>query len=97
MGSISLTAENDGDTSKLTLSHNGIELSSADITFTGMVTFADLSGSGKSTINGDNITTGTIGNQAGNTVYDLDAGTIRTGRSNGNRVNINDRGNQLVH
>lgn len=90
--SITLTAENDGDTSKLTLSANGIELSSADITFTGMVTFADLSGSGKSVINGDNITTGTIGNQAGNTVYDLDAGTIRTGRSNGNRVNINDRG-----
>ena len=90
--SITLTAETDGDTSKLVLSANGIELSSANITFDGMVTFADLSGSGKSTINGDNITTGTIGNQAGNTVYDLDAGTIRTGRSNGNRVNINDRG-----
>ena len=90
--SITLTAETDGDTSKLVLSANGIELSSANITFAGMVTFADLSGSGKSTINGDNITTGTIGNQAGNTVYDLDAGTIRTGRSNGNRVNINDRG-----
>ena len=92
VGSITLTAKNNGDTSKLTLSANGIELSSADITFTGMVTFADLSGSGKSTINGDNITTGTIGNQAGNTVYDLDAGTIRTGRSNSNRVNIDDRG-----
>ena len=90
--SITLTAETDGDTSKLVISANGIELSSANITFDGMVTFADLSGSGKSTINGDNITTGTIGNQAGNTVYDLDAGTIRTGRSNGNRVNINDRG-----
>ena len=32
------------------------------------------------------------GTEAGNTVYDLDAGTIRTGRSNGNRVNIDDRG-----
>ena len=90
--SISLTAENDGSTSRLTLSANGIELSSTDITFTGMVTFADLAGSGRSLINGDNITTGTIGSEAGNTVYDLDAGTIRTGRSNSNRVQIDDRG-----
>lgn len=90
--SISLTAENDGSTSRLTLSANGIELSSTDITFTGMVTFADLAGSGRSIINGDNITTGTIGSEAGNTVYDLDAGTIRTGRSNSNRVQIDDRG-----
>ena len=50
---ISLTAENDGSTSRLTLSANGIELSSADITFYGMVTFADLAGSGRSLINGD--------------------------------------------
>lgn len=90
--SITLTAENDGDTSKLTLSANGIELSSANITFTGMVTYAALSTPGKSIINGSNITTGTIGSEAGNTVYDLDAGTIRTGRSNSNRVQINDRG-----
>ena len=90
--SITLSASTDGDTSKITLSAGGIELSSTDITFDGMVTFAALSGSGTSVINGDNITTGTIGNQAGNTVYDLDAGTIRTGRSNSNRVNINDRG-----
>ena len=90
--SITLSASTDGDTSKITLSAGGIELSSTDITFDGMVTFAALSGSGMSVINGDNITTGTIGNQAGNTVYDLDAGTIRTGRSNSNRVNINDRG-----
>lgn len=90
--SITLTAETDGDTSKLTLSANGIELSSANITFSGMVTFEDLSTAGKTLINGGNITTGTIGSEGGNTVYDLDAGTIRTGRSNSNRVQINDRG-----
>ena len=89
---ITLSATTNGNTSTITLRHDGAQISSVNITFTGFVTFSDLSGSGKSTINGDNITTGTIGNSAGNTVYDLDAGTIRTGRSNGNRVQINDRG-----
>ena len=56
------------------------------------MTFAALSGSGTSVINGDNITTGTLGSEAGNTVYDLDAGTIRTGRSTSSHVNINYRG-----
>ena len=89
---ITLSATTNGNSSTIILRHDGAQISSANITFTGFVTFSDLSGSGKSTINGDNITTGTIGNSAGNTVYDLDAGTIRTGRSNGNRVQINDRG-----
>ena len=90
--SITLSASTSGDTSKLTLSAGGIELSSADITFNGMVTFADLSGSGKSTINGDNITTGKIGNANGNTLYDLDAGTLRTGTSASTRVEMNATG-----
>ena len=89
---ITLSATTNGNSSTITLRHDGVQVSSANITFTGFVTFSDLSGSGTSVINGDNITTGTIGNSAGNTVYDLDAGTIRTGRSNGNRVQINDRG-----
>ena len=92
VNSITLTAETDGSTSQLTLSANGIELSSAEITFSGMVTFEDLSTAGKTAINGSNITTGMIGSEAGNTVYDLDAGTLRTGRSDGTRVEINDSG-----
>ena len=92
VNSITLTAETDGSTSKLTLSANGIELSSANIEFSGMVTFADLSTVGRTAINGGNITTGRIGSEAGNTVYDLDAGTLRTGRSDGTRVEINDSG-----
>ena len=90
--SITLTAETDGDTSKLVLSANGIELSSANITFDGMVTYKALSTPGATVINGSNVFTGKVGSEAGNTVYDLDAGTIRTGRSNSNRVNIDDRG-----
>lgn len=89
---ITLSATTNGNSSTIILRHDGAQISSANITFTGFVTFSDLSGSGTSTINGDNITTGQIGNANGNTLYDLDAGTLRTGRSSGNHVNINDRG-----
>lgn len=90
--SITLSASTSGSTSMLTLKAGEVTLSSADITFEGMVTFEDLSGSGKSTINGDNITTGKIGNANGNTLYDLDAGTLRTGTSASTRVEMNATG-----
>lgn len=89
---ISLSASTSGTTSTLTLKAGDVTLSSADITFTGFVTFADLSSTGKTTINGGNITTGKIGNPGGNTQYDLDAGTLRTGRDGSTRVEINDTG-----
>lgn len=41
-------------------SNDGIVSSAANIAFNGLVTFSDLSGSGTTTINGNNITTGTI-------------------------------------
>ena len=90
--SISLSASTSGTTSTLTLKAGDVTLSSANITFTGFVTFADLSSTGKTTINGGNITTGKIGNPGGNTQYDLDAGTLRTGRDGSTRVEINDTG-----
>ena len=90
--SITLSASTLGSSSTLTLKAGKVTLSSADITFEGMVTFEDLSGSGKSTINGDNITTGKIGNANGNTLYDLDAGTLRTGTSASTRVEMNATG-----
>lgn len=55
-----LSARNDETSSTLTLTANGTYLSSAEIYFQGMVTFEDLSRSGRTTINGDNITTGLI-------------------------------------
>lgn len=91
--SISLTAENGGNTSKLTLSANGIALSSADITFSGMVTFTDLStwNQDKTIINGGNITTGQIHNLNYSTVYDLDGAWIRMGTEAGERVFLDNR------
>ena len=57
---ISLSASNGESSSWLYLTSGGITLASAQIAFTGMVTFWDLEQSGATTINGDNITTGTI-------------------------------------
>lgn len=89
---LTLKATAGNQSSTLTLKAGSTTLSSAEITFQGMVTFADLSTAGRTAINGGNITTGKIGSEAGNTVYDLDAGTIRTGKSGNTRVEINDGG-----
>lgn len=89
---ISLSASTAGTTSTLTIKAGDVTLSSAQINFTGLVTFSDLSTSGKTTINGDNVTTGALGSVGGNTRYDLDAGTLRTGRDGSTRVEINDSG-----
>ena len=55
---------------------------SADVTINGVVRFTDLSTSGSTTINGDNITTGKIKNASGTLVIDLDAGTLTVGGQN---------------
>lgn len=57
---ITLSVTNGETSSQIRLMAGSTELSSAQITLRGCVTFADLSGSGKSEINGDNITTGTL-------------------------------------
>lgn len=93
--SISLSATNGSTSSRLTIKAGSTELASAEITFNGLVNFvskSDLSTAGRTTINGGNVTTGKIGNANGNTLYDLDAGTLRTGRSGSTRVEINDTG-----
>lgn len=58
--SISLDVSNDSEYSTISLYRNGIRVESHDIEFTGMVTFSDLAGDGTTTINGGNISTGTI-------------------------------------
>lgn len=57
---ITLSATNGDTSSTLTLKSGSTTLSSANIKFTGLVSFSDLSTSGKTTINGANITTGKI-------------------------------------
>ena len=57
---LTLSASNYGTSSTIFLSSRGINLSSTNIAFTGVVTFSDLMGYGTTQINGANIMTGTI-------------------------------------
>lgn len=57
---ISLSVTNGSTSSTFTLKAGSTTLSSGTISFSGMVTFSDLSGSGTTTINGANIKTGII-------------------------------------
>ena len=60
MDSITLSVTNGSDSSTIQLKAGSTTISSANITFNGMVTFNDLSTAGSTIINGANITTGTI-------------------------------------
>lgn len=68
--SFNLTAQNGSSSSIISINQNDTAIASASISFTGMVTFSDLSQSGRTTINGDNIKTGAI------TSMDINACTI---------------------
>ena len=60
---ITLSAKTDGNSSHLSITSQGVEISSADITFSGMVTFQELNGdpgSGATLINGAWLQTGTV-------------------------------------
>ncbi len=70
----------DGDTSStIELTLDGIILSSGSISFNGFVTFTDLEGAGTTTINGSNITTGTIDANDVN-IINLSAASITSGQ-----------------
>ena len=58
--SITLSVSNGSTSSTIQLKAGNTTISSANITFNGMVTFNDLSTAGSTVINGANITTGTI-------------------------------------
>ena len=76
--SLRLEVVNNDTSSVIRLTSDSIELSSQTIQMSGVVTFSDLSGSGRETIiNGDNIVTGTISSKDKKSFYlDLDKGTF---------------------
>ena len=59
-GGITLTTSNGTSSSTIRIKYNGVTIDSASVSFSGMVTFDDLETEGATTINGANITTGTI-------------------------------------
>lgn len=60
VNSITLSVVNGSNSSTIQLNRNGVAVSSQSISFSGMVTFTDLETKGMTTINGGNISTGTI-------------------------------------
>ena len=89
-----LTVTNGDSTSTLKLKSGSTELSSAEIKFSGMVTFSNLKTAGSSVINGSNITTGTISNSDASAVFDLDGKLFRMGTASDDRVVITKSGIQ---
>lgn len=85
---LTLSAWTNGTRSTITLKSGSATISSAQINFTGLVTFSNLSTAGQTQINADNITTGTVGarilsSAQGASVNDIcateiDAGVIYT-------------------
>ena len=57
---MTLSVSNSGTSSTIKLMQNGVAISSQNIVMSGIVTFSDLSTAGSTTINGSNVTTGTI-------------------------------------
>ena len=87
--SIALSVSNGSESSTIKLYRNGVSVSSQVIQFTGMVSFSDLSGNGTTTINGNNITTGTIravDYVAVGSPYDADYSVFRIENSYGDVV-----------
>lgn len=79
---LSLTVTNGSESSTIRLRSGSLTLSSASITFTGMVTFTDLSTDGSTSIHGGNIITGTleVNELYGRYVYLIDASGNDQGR-----------------
>ena len=83
---ISLSVSNNGTQSTLTLKSGNATLSSANIEFNGYVTFGNLSTSGQTTINADNLKTGTI-DASSIRVVNLSADNITSGTLRGRAIN----------
>ena len=86
---MSLSVSNGSESSTISLVQNGVAISSKTITLSGMVTFTDLSRSGGTTINGSNITTGSI-NANLITSGSINANLITTGALSSNYIRLYD-------
>ena len=89
---LTLSASAGSKSTTLTLKAGSTTLTSASITFTGFVAFADLSTAGKTTINGANIKTGTVLSNSGYTRLDLDNGVFQVGKDSVNYVHLEPSG-----
>ena len=73
--------------STINASTENITISSSKVNISGFVTFSDLSTYGTTTINGSNITTGTINGNKAN-ITNINASNITTGTLNANYIDV---------
>lgn len=84
---ISFLVKSGTNASNFTITDRAIELVAKELNISGYVTFSDLSGSGKTKINGSNITTGTIDAKKV-TVKNLSANNITSGTIDCNEISV---------
>ena len=80
-------ADSNNIISVINASTENITISSSKINISGFVTFSDLSTYGSTTINGSNITTGTINGNYAN-ITNINASNITTGTLNANYIDV---------
>lgn len=91
---ITLSTSVNGKTATISMSGpDGIQIDSDNITFNGLVSFTNLSTSGQTTINGGNITTGSIHDSNNNTVFNLTDGTLTIKKGS---ISLNDNNFQIT-
>ena len=73
--------------SSINLTPETVKITASHVDLQGYTTFTDLATGGRSTINGSNITTGTIDGNVAN-ITNINASNINAGTLNGNNVNI---------
>lgn len=76
IGELTLSVDNEKESSTLKLMAGETELASKEIRMAGLVKFTDLEEEGNTSISGSNITTGIIKDKTGNTSWDLEEGII---------------------
>lgn len=84
---VSKKVDSDEIISTINQSAEQIQIQAAKVNLTGYITATDLSGSGTTTINGSNITTGTI-DASQVSVSNINANNITSGTINGNNVAV---------
>ncbi len=85
--SITLSVANDSTSSTIELRANGAAIASEKIEMKGLVSFTNLSTPGQTTINGGNISTGTI-DASKATITNINAANISTGKLNSERIDV---------
>jgi len=86
IGGIVLSASNGSTSSTIKLTYAGVQIDTATVRFTGVVTFDDLETEGYTTINGANITTGVISAEHISTEIAQVANSLYIGASSSNSL-----------